>query len=135
MDVAAYADGWFVGTRRDIQRVAPVAFGVHGEAPSAALSAALRCQQVCDGSHGSSCSTTNGLGCGFGHTISPDGKRLAWIESSHGAGRSPFSAVVGHDLVVVDAETGAELARSFIPVTHARRAMGPCRGSAPIGST
>jgi hypothetical protein len=115
VDIAGYANGWFVGTRSDIQAVSPAAFGVHGEAPSAMLIAALRCQHVCDGSYGSSCSTTNGLGCGFGHTISPDGKRLAWIESSHGAVRSPLPVVVGHDLVVVDAETGAELQRSFIP--------------------
>ena len=114
VDVAAYANGWFVGTRHDILAMAPAVFGAHGEPPSAALMAALGCQHKCDGSYGSSCAYAHVIGCGFGFTISPDGKRLAWIESSHDSGGFFFGAVVGHDLVVVDAESGVELQRSFV---------------------
>ena len=115
VDVSAFAGGMFVGTRGDIQQSAPAAFGSRGEPPTPAMLAALRCQHVCDGSYGSSCSFPHALGCGFRFTISPDGTRLAWMESSR-VEQSQFAPeVVGHDLVVVDVATGAELQRNWIP--------------------
>ena len=115
--VSAYARGMFVGTRHDLQQSAPAAFGTRGEAPTPLMMAALRCRHVCDGSYGSACAPDHEIGCRVGFTISPDGARLAWMESSRVEPAAFGPEVVGHDLVVVDVASGAEIHRGPLPAT------------------
>jgi hypothetical protein len=113
---SSVANDVFVGTRSDILAAGPAAYDVHGGPPPPALLAALRCSEVCDGSGGPSCGYANVVGCAFGFAISSDGTRLAWIETAQNSLHTGYGSIVGHDLVVVDAVTGVELRRAFVPL-------------------